>query len=185
MTTTTTTTFPLCYISNRNTVLTGSALISLLPTLAHINRSHSVFTWSVCTKYCVYPSCGRHTGHVHHADTDKCQDVSWCCSRTKQFDTWSWNVCGSSLEYNSFRDSCLYVGKTGNRTAKLWNVSGWTADRHIVCWLRTALFCDVTPCSLVTVVHAADKICGTARVHSWAVADQSNCSPGHDAVSGW
>jgi len=58
------------------------------------------------------------------------------------------------------------------------------ADRHVVCWL-TALFCDVTPCSLVTVVQAADRICGTTRVHSSAVADQSNCGPGHDAMSGW
>ena len=44
------------------------------------------------------------------------------------------------------------------------------------------MFCDVTPCSLVTVVQVADRICGTTRVHSSAVADQSNCSPGYDAM---
>jgi len=71
------TTFPLHYMSKRNTVFTGSALISLLPTLAHIKSSHSVFAWAVCTKYCIYPGCGRQTGNVHHSDTDKCQDVSW------------------------------------------------------------------------------------------------------------
>jgi hypothetical protein len=37
----------------------------------------------------------------------------------------------------------------------------------------------------VTVVQAADRICGSTRVNSSAVADQSNCGPGHDAMSGW
>ena len=50
------------------------------------------------------------------------------------------------------------------------------------CLFRTAQLCDVTPCNLVTVVQAADRIRGTTRVHSSAVADQSNCSPGHDTM---
>ena len=81
-------------------------------------------------KYCGYPGCGRHTGNVHPAAC-KYWQVSicvlilhlWCSSRTRQFDTWSWNMCGNSLKYTSFTVNCLYVGKTGNRTAKLWNVS--------------------------------------------------------------
>jgi len=96
-----TTTNPLHYISNRNTVFTGPALISLLPTLAHIKSSHSVFTWAVCTKYCIYPGCGRHTGNVHHAvltGVKMCLDTALVMQQQNKAVRYrSWNICGNSL----------------------------------------------------------------------------------------
>jgi len=177
----------------RRTPMPSAGFKSAIPAIERPQNYASGLPSRLCctitAKYCVYPGCGRHTGNVHPAACWYWQ-VSrwvlilhlWCSRRTRQLDTRSRNLCGSSLKYTSFTVSCLYAGKTGNRTAKLWNVSSWTADRHIVCWLRTAVFCDVTPCSLVTVVQVADRICGTTRVHSSAVADQSNCSPGYDAM---
>ena len=73
--------------------------------------------------------------------------------------------------------ACMY--ETG-----MQNCERCLAELQVVTqlFLGIARFCDVTPCSLVTVVQAAD-ICGTTRAHVHvmfellaAVADQSNSS---------
>ena len=145
------TTVPLRSIRKSNTVFTDPTLISLWPTLVHIKGSHSVFARTVCAKYCIYPGCRRQTRNVHLADTDRCKGVSQVtamCLDTallvqklnRQFDTWSWNICGNSSKYTSFKVSSLYVQ---NRNAKLWKVSGWTAGCHIVVFKDcTVLWCD-------------------------------------------